>query len=55
LRAPANSGARREEIADHADRYAWALLRNCFGPGVDNGVDLGTDLFDTIVKRWRKD
>jgi hypothetical protein len=40
LRASANSGARRQEIADHAKRHAGALLRNCFSPRVDHGVDM---------------
>ena len=51
--AQGQAGARGQQIADHAWLNARAFLRDGLRSRIDDGVDIGTDLPDAILKRWR--
>jgi hypothetical protein len=50
LCARASWCTRGQKVADDADRYAWALLRDHFYPRADNGLDVGSELRDAVFK-----
>jgi hypothetical protein len=50
LRATASRSARGEEISNDPRRNARAFPGHDFDTGIDDAIDIGSDLLDTLFK-----